>query len=460
MLTLSLLCLLWGVSLPAIAGDQLCLDCHADPELERETAYKKGTSVFVDTRIIAASIHEGVECAECHAGATDDHPERLPAAQCASCHEEDEADYQAGLHGMARKAGVEDAPTCASCHGTHQILPAADPRSLVHPRKLAHTCDICHGKPDFKRTLKSGRVQSLYVDRAQLEASVHAGKQCGECHTDVVEIPHAPLAQPVDCIQCHYATNTVGAPGGDIYQKYRQSTHGRAAAAGDPRAPACQDCHGTHRILRHEDPEAQVSRARVSQMCGQCHLEVFAQYRTSIHGIELEKGNPDVPTCTGCHSEHDIRSPEDPGSLTHVENISQTCSVCHAAEGIVGKYGIPLEQVETYSKSFHGVAIRFGMRTVANCASCHGVHDIRPPEDPTSSVHLSNIPQTCGKCHPGANIHFAQGKIHLQPQNPDAGIVYYVSSFFKWLTILTICGLVAHILLDLFGQVRQRWRVR
>ncbi len=183
---------------------------------------------------------------------------------------------------------------------------------------------------------------------------------------------------------------------------------------------------------------------------------VFAQFQTSIHGVELEQGNPDVPTCTGCHSEHNIRAHDDPSSQTSAENIAATCSVCHAAEGLMGKYGIDQEQVDAYTKSFHGIAIRFGMRTVANCASCHGIHDIRPHEDPTSSVHLDNIPKTCGKCHPGANVNYAQGKIHVKPQDPESGIVYYVSSFFKYLTISVICGLVVHIALDLFRQFRRR----
>lgn len=317
-------------------------------------------------------------------------------------------------------------------------------------------CDICHGKPDFKRVLKSGRTQSLYVDRTDIDASMHAGKQCIDCHVDVVEIPHRTPPLPVNCTQCHYKGNTVGAPQSDIYQKYKESVHGRAADAGDPKAPVCQDCHGTHRILGHMDWASQVARANIATACGRCHLEVFAEYRTSIHGSEVENGNSDVPACTGCHSEHGIRSHEDPESPTYVANVSKTCSACHAAEAIVGKYGIGTGQVESYEESFHGVAIQFGMRTVANCASCHGIHDIRSPEDPASSVNIANIPQTCGKCHPGANVNYTMGKIHVQPKDPSSGVVYYVSAFFKWLTILTVCGLIAHILLDLLRQIRNR----
>ena len=322
-------------------------------------------------------------------------------------------------------------------------------------------CEVCHGKPDLKRVLKSGRTQSLHVDREDLSGSVHAGKQCTDCHVDVIEIPHDNRPpEPVNCTQCHYEGNTVGAPQGDTYLEYKESVHARAVAAGDPRAPTCQDCHGSHRIRAHADPAAKVARPNVSKTCGGCHLDAFAEFRTSIHGTELQGGNPDVPSCTGCHNEHGILSRADPASPTYVANISTTCSACHAAEGIVGKYGISVGQVATYGKSFHGVANRFGMRTVANCASCHGVHDIRPPNDPASTVHLANIPQTCGQCHPGANANFARGKIHVEPKDPASGIVYYVSLFFKWLTILTVCGLACHITLDLFRQLRGRGAMR
>lgn len=87
-------------------------------------------------------------------------------------------------------------------------------------------CEICHGKPDLKRVLNSGCVQSLFIDPSDLTASVHAGKKCTDCHVDVVEIPHTEAPQKVNNTQCHYQGNTVGAPQGDIYQAYKASVHG------------------------------------------------------------------------------------------------------------------------------------------------------------------------------------------------------------------------------------------
>lgn len=317
-------------------------------------------------------------------------------------------------------------------------------------------CDVCHGKPDFKHVLPSGRTQSLFVDAPTLAASVHTGKRCVDCHVDVVELPHTTPPKAVACTRCHFEGNTVGAPQSNIYEQYTASVHGRARRAGDTKAPACQDCHGDHDITPHAAPTSAVSRDNLAAVCASCHLDIYAEFRTSVHGASLAAGNPDVPTCTGCHSEHGIRSSEDPRSPTNARNVAATCSVCHEAEGIVGKYGISTGQVSAYEESFHGVAVRFGMRTAANCASCHGVHDIRSHDDPASRVHIDNIPTTCGTCHPDANANYARGKIHVQPQDPASGAVYWVASFFKWLTISTVCVLVLHIGLDLSRQIRDR----
>lgn len=319
-------------------------------------------------------------------------------------------------------------------------------------------CSICHGKPDFKKVLENGKVVSLYVDEAELANSVHAGRRCEECHRDIVEIPHRGSIQRVDCTRCHYEGNPVGAPDTSLYQDYRLSVHGQAVAAGNQNAPVCQDCHGGHGVHKATDVTSNVNRLHVAETCGRCHLKIYAEYTTSIHGELLREGNQDVPACTDCHGEHNILAPTNPRSTIYATKVQETCSKCHAAIGLMGKYGIDVTPVATYKESFHGVAGKFGMRTVANCASCHGVHDIRPPEDPSSSVYIANIPNTCGKadCHPGANINFARGKIHVDPQDPKSGIVYYVSSFFKWLTITVMVGLVLHIILDVNRKFRMR----
>lgn len=320
-------------------------------------------------------------------------------------------------------------------------------------------CLICHAKRDLGRLEKDGTFKSLFVDISLLQISVHKKKVCTDCHYDVVDIPHKMRPEKVMCKRCHYKGNPKGAPGSDKYLQYEESIHARKAREGNPKAPFCQDCHGNHDVLRTKDPLSRVSKAKVPYTCGKCHEKEKQEYVSSIHGKSaLEKNNPDAPSCTTCHGEHNIFEPLNEKSTVSPLNLVKTCSECHSAVDIVGKYGIEVEQVKTFERSFHGIAIKFGEKKVANCASCHGFHNILPPEDPNSLVYINNIPKTCGKpgCHPGASINFAKGKIHVNPYKKEEGAIYYVRLFFIYLTILTMCGLVIHIILDLQRRARKK----
>jgi predicted CXXCH cytochrome family protein len=65
--------------------------------------------------------------------------------------------------------------------------------------------------------------------------------------------------------------------------------------------------------------------------------------------------------------------------------------------------GLQIDQLEKYKTSIHGQKIFKGDSKVANCASCHGNHDIKHVKDPNSKVYPTNIPSTCNKCHGDAN---------------------------------------------------------
>lgn len=65
---------------------------------------------------------------------------------CGQCHEDYATTYADYYHGAAYRNGALDAPACWDCHGTHEILPASDRRSMVSPQRLADTCgqEGCH----------------------------------------------------------------------------------------------------------------------------------------------------------------------------------------------------------------------------------------------------------------------------------------------------------------------------
>ena len=340
------------------------------------------------------------------------------------------------------------------------VTPSASGASIpVHLETPADNkvCLGCHDDPNLKKTLSNGQVVSLYVSGKMFSQTVHAVRICTDCHVDTKQIPHRnQQIAKVNCGRCHYVEQIQGAKMPRKPTEYLTSVHKKALAAGNENAPTCQDCHGTHDIHKPSDPQSHVYRTAIPTTCGKCHIEIYADYRESVHGRALLEGNTDVPVCTDCHGEHSIQSPKDPKSSVFPTKIPETCSKCHASTRIEKKYGIPKERYLTYRESYHGVANKYGNVTVANCASCHTAHDIRPSSDPKSSINKKNLPETCGKCHTGANENFAKGKIHVLINKREETLLYYVSNGFKWLTILTMMALVGHIALDLMAKYRHR----
>ncbi len=333
------------------------------------------------------------------------------------------------------------------------------PPATGEQQAVARQCLICHGRPEFKKVASDGSVRPLFIDEGELKRSVHARWQCVDCHADVAKIPHADALAPVNCQRCHFTTNPVGAPQDVNYDAYSKSVHGRLRLAGNVKAPLCQDCHGTHLVLKHGDPASQVNKAQVPGTCGRCHVDIYAQYQRSVHGRSLlSKGNFEAPSCTDCHGEHSIMGAKESTSEVSAGNIAETCSHCHGSMAFNTKFNIPVNPVKTFKHSFHGIANELGSKKVAQCASCHTAHSVLPPEDPASSVNPANIPATCGKtgCHEGANANYARGRFHIDPSSKSSGIIYWVALFFKVLTISTLVALIIHILMDLVKKLRIR----
>jgi cytochrome b subunit of formate dehydrogenase len=388
---LGVLCLAVAAGARAAAADNdACLDCHGDRDLRRDAGARAGSSVFVDAKALAASQHGDLDCVDCHADATDDHPARLAPAACASCHEDEEAEYAGTVHGAALAAGVGDAPTCASCHGGHDILAADDPASRVHRQRIPATCGSCHADEAFNAR------RPVRINR--------------------------PLAG------------------------YRHSVHFTSLMA-DGTGASCTDCHAAHQLYPSADPRSTTSRGNIATTCGACHDEVAQVYAASIHGRAVAHGNTDAPTCVDCHGEHDVRAADDPESSVYPSRVAEaSCVGCHESERISRRYGMLAGRLRSYLDSYHGLASRGGSTTVANCASCHGVHDIRPSSDPRSSINKANLPQTCGKCHPGAGENFAIGTIHAGSgvDNGEHPLVALVRRLYLGLIVLVIGAMALH----------------
>ncbi len=245
----------------AAQAENRCLECHAiqtEPRLS-DPAKKYLGSVHRD---------DAIGCAGCHGGNPSDptaggahsvdegyvaHPPREKVAGvCGGCHSDarfvrrfnaslpiDQLTlFGASRHGVLVAAGDPSTPTCTSCHGTHDIVPTADPRSPVHRRNVAELCAGCHADPK-KMSSWQGPTDQL--------------------------------------------------------AKWSRSAHADALHRGDGRAPSCAGCHGSH-----GDMPARVTS--IAKTCGTCHTEELNRFRESPHNKPFARlGFAECVPCHGSH---------------------------------------------------------------------------------------------------------------------------------------------------------------
>jgi len=403
--SLVLVSILW-VATPATAqlSNDECMGCHGEATATKDAGNGKTTSVYVDPALFAKSVHNPLECSSCHADikAYPHDPAPVKVA-CAECHVDASKATRRGVHARAIKSGNRNAATCLSCHGpAHAILGSTDGKSRTARVNVAQTCGACHSQ---KFVMESSGVSQ----------------------------------QPIF--------------------SYRNSVHGRAVANGSTKAAVCTDCHGSHEILSPRDQRSPINRFNIPTTCGKCHAAARAEFVISVHGRAAGRGNSQAPVCTDCHGIHNIKSHIDPTSSVASQQIARTtCGQCHGGVKLTQELGIKGGRLSTYQDSYHGLARRLGSDVAANCASCHGVHNILPSSDPRATTNRANLVKTCGKCHPGAGTKFAIGKVHLE-EMMDGGetgevLVHWIRRIYIVLIVATIGFMLLHNALAWWKKVR------
>ena len=293
-------------------------------------------------------------------------------------------------------------------------------------------CLSCHRDEKLAKKDARGNKVSLFVSEEEFKKGVHGPISCTDCHTRIPDESHAGKGvkeadRKVDCGTCHEGSEKL----------FKISVHSLKAEI------ACKECHGHHYIKPLADPKSATFRTNLIHTCGKCHPEESKQFGDSIHGVALSRGRPNPPTCRTCHGTHGIRVKSDPESPVHERKIAMTtCPQCHAAEQITKEYRFTTKPVKSYYDSFHGLSYRGGDTFSANCASCHGVHDIRSSSDPKSMIYKDNLQKTCGVCHPKASINFSKGKMHTLA---DIRGVDFGEKMVGWVRIVYILLIVAVI---------------
>jgi hypothetical protein len=148
--------------------------------------------------------------------------------------------------------------------------------------------------------------------------------------------------------------------------------------------------------------------------------------------------------------------PDSAASSVSPAHVPETCGRCHNNVILTEKYGIPSQRFSTYQNSYHGVANQYGRTIVANCASCHGYHDVLPASDPASSINPANLALTCGKCHPHAGANFAKGKMHVQATLQNSPGVFFVRRFYYFFIAGLMVVFILYMILDYSGFLRRR----
>jgi hypothetical protein len=252
-------------------------------------------------------------------------------------------------------------------------------------------CLTCHG--DASMTDSDGH--SIAVDASRFKHSVHGTFSCVDCHTDVKSLAHDSPPKKINCDQCH----------ADEGQGYAHSIHAQVTSSG--KIPAtCQDCHGdVHAIVPGDDPKSPVSHANIPSTCGRCHgqkflmesngesAQPFLSYQSSVHGRAVANGSQKAAVCTDCHGVHQILPASDPKSPISKVAVASTCGKCHT------------DVANTFTASIHGQAIARGNMLAPTCTDCHGIHSIKPHNDPNSPVAEQNVSRDiCARCHEGVRL--------------------------------------------------------
>lgn len=134
----------------------------------------------------------------------------------------------------------------------------------------------------------------------------------------------------------------------------------------------------------------------------------------------------------------------------------------------MAKYDIRTDVFETYVADFHGTTVTIFEQVSPDqetnkpvCIDCHGVHDIRSPEDSSSTVIKENLITTCQRCHPDASPDFDDSWLaHYSPDLEKAPIVYLVNVFYMVVIPVTVGGMVFFISVDIFKTLSKKRKAK
>ena len=137
-----------------ITAGLACKNCHDEKKgIDHRKEYDVYRRSVHGKKLLEEGNFDAPTCASCHGG-HDIKDLRKPEEKaqfhldgysvCGKCHKDYWNSYDDWYHGRAYKKKAPDAPACWDCHGAHDVYPKTESESKVSDKNLAKTCGKCH----------------------------------------------------------------------------------------------------------------------------------------------------------------------------------------------------------------------------------------------------------------------------------------------------------------------------
>jgi cytochrome b subunit of formate dehydrogenase len=167
--------------------------------------------------------------------------------------------YLGSVHARALLvSGLNSAPSCSDCHGSHDIQRHNSTGARTSHAKSPETCGSCHEG-----------ILNVWADSAhgKLWSEGKDGPVCSTCHhAHSIQDPTTIASReemPHECGNCH----------DDLVKSFHDSFHGKSTDVGRKAAATCSDCHTPHQNLPASDPRSTINPDNLANTCGSagCH---------------------------------------------------------------------------------------------------------------------------------------------------------------------------------------------
>ena len=290
---------------------------------------------------------------------------------CALCHESAESDDAAGM------------PTLDACVLCHEFLDEAKPEE----RRLSTLYAGVEGVIPGRGVALADEVIFSHASHAA------AGLDCAECHGELAELDHRPIARDMaSCVTCH-DSRSVDGQCSVCHQEIGVDTQ-----------PASHDLgwswrHGKAFLAHPTSAANDCSLCHQESSCQECHDRQAPRDHTSLwrrfgHGVALGQDRERCATChtsSQCEACHEVARPRSHragfAGPRHGHCVQchlpldgqQSCATCHRST--------PSHDFAAPLPPDHSVAM--------NCRQCHGISAPLPHVDAGTALHVLPSLRSC-----------------------------------------------------------------